>query len=236
MWLVDGRFVSLEFDQPTEHMLDERLEKLLVKLASWCAREVFAVAFSVTQNPRIRRVAWLLGLVLVAFASAAPATEFKVGGVAIDVPSRFEGPASAQSEAQAKVYVFTVRAASSLTPSSVLQVTEYGAATDPQVERPAAVSQRYLLQMLEGIERRRTEYRASAPQEIRVAGLPGSVVAWQGKANGIGTNGKMYCIVTESALVFFHVMGGGSVPNADMAAAIKAVESAHKYWICSDAG
>jgi hypothetical protein len=34
VWLVDGRFVSLEFDQPTEHMLDERLEKLLVKLAS----------------------------------------------------------------------------------------------------------------------------------------------------------------------------------------------------------
>jgi hypothetical protein len=187
------------------------------------------MAFLVTQNPHLQRVAWLLGLLLVAFASAVPAAEFKAGGVAIDVPSRFEGPASAQSDAQAKAYVFTVRTASSLTPSSVLQVTVYGAATDAKAERPAAISQRYLSQMLEGIERRRTEYRASAPQEIRVAGLPGSVVSWQGKANGIGTNGKMYCIVTESGLLFFHVMGGGSVPNADMAAAIKAVESARKY-------
>jgi hypothetical protein len=39
----------------------------------------------------------------------------------------------------------------------------------------------------------------------------------------------MYCIVTESGLLFFHVMGGGSAPNADMVAAIKAVESARKY-------
>lgn len=34
VWLVDGRFVSLEFDRPTEHMLDERLDKLQVRLAS----------------------------------------------------------------------------------------------------------------------------------------------------------------------------------------------------------
>lgn len=34
VWLIDGRLFSLEFDQPTEHMLDERLEKLQVKLPS----------------------------------------------------------------------------------------------------------------------------------------------------------------------------------------------------------
>lgn len=132
--------------------------------------------------------------VLGLFIGAAPfvqAGEFKVSGIALDVPARFEGPVSAQTDASAQTHAFTVRAASSLTPSSVLQVTVYGAATDAQVERPAAVSQRYLSQMLEGIERRRTEYRASASQEVRVAGLPGSVVSWQGKANGIGTNGKM---------------------------------------------
>ena len=129
-------------------------------------------------------------------------------------------PVSAQPDASAQTHAFTVPATSSLTPSSVLQITVYGAAADAKAERPAALSQRYLMQMLEGIERRRTEYRASAPQEIRVAGLPGSVVSWQGKVNGIRTNGKMYCIVTEAGLLFFHVMGGGSAPNTDMAAAI----------------
>lgn len=125
------------------------------------------MASTVTQSPHVRRVAWLLGLLLVAFASAASAAEFKAGGVAIDVPRRFEGPTSTQSDAQAKAYAFTVRAASSLTPSSVLQITVYGAAADAKGERPAAVAQRYLSQMLDGIQRRRTEYRASAPHEIR---------------------------------------------------------------------
>lgn len=34
VWLVDGRFFSIVFEQPTEHMLDERLDNLQVKLAS----------------------------------------------------------------------------------------------------------------------------------------------------------------------------------------------------------
>lgn len=177
----------------------------------------------------MRKVVPVLGLLLVVFASSIRADEFKVEGITIDLPARFEGPVSAQPDARAQTYAFAVRATNSLTPSSVLQITVYDATTDVQAERPAAVSQRYLSQMLEGIQRRRTEYRASAPQDIRVAGLPGSMVSWQGKANGIGTNGKMYCIVTEAGLLFFHVMGGGNVPNADMAAAIKAVESARKY-------
>lgn len=171
----------------------------------------------------------VLGLLVISAAPFVQAGEFKVNGIDLDVPARFEGPVSAQPDASAQTHAFTVRATNSLTPSSVLQITVYGAAADVKAERPAEVSQRYLRQMLEGIERRRTDYRASAPQEIRVAGLPGSVVSWQGKANGIGTNGKMYCIVTESGLLFFHVMGGGNVPSADMAAAIKAVESARKY-------
>ncbi len=32
VWLFDGRFVSLEFRDPTEHMLDDQLERLQVKL------------------------------------------------------------------------------------------------------------------------------------------------------------------------------------------------------------
>lgn len=176
----------------------------------------------------MRGVVRILWLLLITVAPSVRAGEFKVNGIALDVPARFEGPAAAQPDTHARTYAFTVPAASPLLPSTVLQVSAYAAA-DAKAKRSTAVSQRYLSQMLEGIERRRTEYRASAPEEIRVAGLPGSAVSWQGKANGIGTNGKMYCIVTEAGLLFFHVMGGGSAPNADMAAVIKAVESARKY-------
>lgn len=34
VWLVDGRFFSLEFRDPTEHMLDDRLAEIQVRLAS----------------------------------------------------------------------------------------------------------------------------------------------------------------------------------------------------------
>lgn len=180
---------------------------------------------------RRRIAARILGLLVIAIAPSVRADEFKLNGIAVDVPANFDGPVSAQPDVSAQTHAFSVRSTSSLTPSSVLQVTVllYGSITVAEAERPAAVSQRYLSQMLEGIERRRTEYHASAPQEIRVAGLPGSVVSWRGRTNRIGTNGKMYCIVTESGLMFFHVMGGGNAPNADMAAAIEAVESARNY-------
>jgi hypothetical protein len=177
----------------------------------------------------MRKVVRVLALLTMMCVSSVRAGEFKVDGVAIDVPARFEGPASAQPDAHIRTYAFTVPVTSSMSSSTVLQITVYGAAADVQAGRPEDVSQRYLSQMLEGIERRRTEYQQSASKEIRVAGYPGSEASWQGRANGIGTNGKMYCIVTESGLLFFHVMGGGSAPNADMVAAIKAVENARKH-------
>jgi hypothetical protein len=68
-------------------------------------------------------------------------------------------------------------------------------------------------------------------KEVRVAGFPSSVASWQGKANGIGTNGRMFCIVTISEIVFFHVMGGGNVASAEMPPAIKTVESARSSQI-----
>lgn len=179
----------------------------------------------------MREAVRILGLIFVALASSVRAGEFKVDGIAIDVPWRFEGPTSGQPDAHSRTYAFTVHASNVLSPSTVLQVTEYGLATDAQAGRPGlpGITQQYLSQMLQGIGRRRTEYQLSAAKEIRVAGYPGSVASWQGKANGIGTNGKMFCISTNSGLLFFHVMGGGNAPNADMAAAIKAVENARKY-------
>jgi hypothetical protein len=177
----------------------------------------------------MRKLILVSGLVAMAAMSSLWAGEFKIDGIAIDVPARFEGPIAAQPDAQAKTYAFTILASNSLSPSTVLQITVYNGAADVQAGRSADDSQRYLSQMLEGIERRRTEYQKTPSKEIRVAGFPGSVASWQGKASGIGTNGKMFCIVIKSELLFFHVMGGGSAPNADMAAAIKAVENARRY-------
>ena len=164
--------------------------------------------------------AWL------AFAPSIQAAEFGVAGLAIDVPARFEGPVSTEIDGSSKTSAFTVPSAG-LSPATVLQITAVdlgGALSQRDDAELAEISQRYLLQMLQGIERRRTEYRRSEPKSIRLGSVPAAEVAWTGKANGLETNGKMFCVVSESGLVFFHVMGGGGSPNVDMAAAIKAIE------------
>lgn len=53
----------------------------------------------------------VFGLVSLAFASSVCAEEFEVSGFVIDVPTRFEGPASAEPDARSKTYAFTVPAA-----------------------------------------------------------------------------------------------------------------------------
>jgi hypothetical protein len=177
----------------------------------------------------MRAVALVAGLICSGLAALSEAGEFKIGEIAIDVPARFEGPVTAQAGTRARTHAFTVRAPNPLLPSTVLQVTEYHAAEEAHAGSPTDVAQRFLSQMLEGIERRRTEYQKTVAKEVQLAGFAGSVASWQGKANGIGTNGTMFCIVTKSELLFFHVMGGGNTPNADMVAAIKAVENARKF-------
>jgi hypothetical protein len=154
------------------------------------------------------------------------AQEFEVDGFVIDVPTRFEGPASAEPDANSKTYVVSVPAIDQ-SPSTVLQITTYDSGVDlhrSKNSESAEIPRLYLLQMLQGIERR-TEYRRSEPGSIRLAGNPGAEATWTGKADRLLTNGKMFCVVSESGLLFFHVMGGGGSPNPDTAAAIKAVEN-----------
>jgi hypothetical protein len=97
----------------------------------------------------------VLGLLTVVATASVRADEFKVDGIVINVPAKFEGPVTAQPDTHARTYAFTVRASSPLLPSTVLQVTVYDAAADAQAGSSADVAQRYLSQMLEGIERRR---------------------------------------------------------------------------------
>lgn len=167
----------------------------------------------------------MAGLLCLATCSVQ-AEDFSVAEFVIDVPMRFEGPASAEPDANTKTYAFAVPRVGP-SPGAVLQITfviQEAALSRHADSELLESSQRYLLQMLQGIERRRTEYQRSEPKSIRLGSVPAAEVAWTGKANGLDTNGKMFCVVSESGLVFFHVMGGGSSPNADMVAAIKAVE------------
>ena len=176
-------------------------------------------------------VGGIAGLLCLA-VSSVEAGNFAIDKFVIDIPEKFEGPVSAKPDAHTKTHAFTVPRAETSS-AAVLQITSVNRAIALSQHADSElleISERNLLQMLQGIERRRTEYRRSEPQAIRLAGVPAAEVAWAGKVNGLETNGKMFCVVSESGLIFFHVMGGGGSPNSDMAAAISAVKKLRKPW------
>ena len=107
----------------------------------------------------MRTVAIMTGLICGGLASLSEAGQFQIGGIAIDVPAAFEGPVTTQPDTRAQTYAFTVRTTSPSVASTVLQVTVYDAAEDVQAGGVAGITKRYLLRMLQGVERRRTEYQ-----------------------------------------------------------------------------
>ena len=84
---------------------------------------------------------------------------------------------------------------------------------------------RYLLQMLSGIERARSEFSQSSPQSIGLGGLMASKVTWKGALHGVPTNGVMYCMVVGPDLVWLHAFGPGNEPDASTSQAIVAIET-----------
>jgi hypothetical protein len=193
--------------------------------------DVFIGFFLISEGEQMRMRKWvrIVGLACLALTRSIQAGNFEVVGLVIDVPANFEGPVVSQPAAHSKTYAFTV-ASVVLSPSTVLQITSVDLGADLGKHKNAELTEitsRYLLQMLSGIESRRTEYQRSKPGSIRLGGVSGAEITWSGKLSGLETNGAMYCVAVGTGLAFFHVSGGGRVPNPDMKAAIKAVEALH---------
>jgi hypothetical protein len=164
-------------------------------------------------------------------AHAAQSREFRVTGFSLEVPVKFEGPSVTQPDSASTIYSFTAQQVGFLQPT-ILQITSIELGEDLRKKGDPEISgmlRQYLSQMLQGIESRREEYRDSPASHVRLAGAPGAKISWSGKTDGAYTNGMMFCGVTSTGLVFFHVVGSGKSPTTDMAAAIKAVESARRY-------
>ena len=169
------------------------------------------------------RLVWGLALTCISFASHA--NEFRVRGYALDLPPAFEGPKVQSEGASRTAYVFSAPGAKTGTPVT-LQITtlEQKLPSGANPARLAEVAKRFLVQILAGIERRRVAFRRGPPTSIELAGAPGASIAWTGLYSDLKTNGIMFCVVDENGAVFFHVTGGGYLPDAHMESAIHAIE------------
>ena len=176
----------------------------------------------------ILRRARILGAAACAIAAAtsAQATAASVGPIRFTVPDGFEFARSGHHDG-AEVSAWTRSTGSSKT---LLQVTLYDMGSTANTSTPQELSraaQAYLRQFLGGVERRRTEYRASPVRELRLASGPAASATWTGKIGGVEAVGVMYCaIVRKRYVVIFHTQDIGDAPTPAMLEAMKSIEAA----------
>jgi hypothetical protein len=153
----------------------------------------------------------------------ALAGDFSVGEFTLKVPESFEGPRSSTPMPRAQSHIFSVEAASVPKPAIMIVMRERdGPPAALSSAEYVEVAKKFAAEMLSATERRRTEFQATEPREIKLAGRPAVEVAWTGKANGVAMSGRLFVVATATAVYFFHVMGGVP-PTPEVLAAIEAV-------------
>jgi hypothetical protein len=159
-------------------------------------------------------------------AQAAPVT---VGPVVISVP---EGFAAAQTQKRKETLITawtkSVRNGSLKTLLQI-NVIDFGSpAGKPAAAQDQAIyAEKYLRQLLGGIERRRTNYVSSPIAHIKLAGLPAVRATWNGAVGGRPVVGVMYSVIVQNRYaVIFHTQDLGSTPSSGMFEAMQSIESA----------
>jgi hypothetical protein len=170
-------------------------------------------------------------LLLALLLSLVPITtglseNFSAEGISLEIPRGFDGPLS-QDLNGAAVYAFTK---SSTAPEvrTMFQISIYDTGKAlPKLsnEKMWAGTDKSVLAMLKGVERRRTNFNQGKITHMHLGGIPASKISWSGDYEGVPANGVMYCVMVGSKLVSLHTQetSGKSTPN--MSEAIRAIES-----------
>lgn len=164
-------------------------------------------------------------IVLLCVGAAVIAREFSLEPVTLSIPSGFEGPV--RQEHQGLVVIGFAKARADSRSNTLLQVNliDLGSRLNglKESERGRAAD-KYLLDFVGGIERRRSNFQRSQPSRLTLARLPAAKLQWTGQVNGTDTIGVMYCVVVGTKVVTFHAQDLGSQPTAAMIDAMKSIE------------
>ena len=175
-----------------------------------------------TMNNRLAVV-----LLVLLTASGVSAQQYRDELLVLEVPEGFEGPVEESPDPQAKTVGY-IKPYARADGGTLFQITEYDMGDAlrgmPEGER-GATADFYLAQFLGGVERRRTNFTATAPQRIELGGLPAARATWTGAAAGQRASGVMYCVVVGTVVVSFHTQDIEGAPPENRAAAVRAFES-----------
>jgi hypothetical protein len=163
--------------------------------------------------------ALLISLCL-SFACTAHAADAQAGGVVIAIPPGFSGPLREEINPSTETIGYVAGSAKNRT-AELITLTRYSIGE----KEPARDASEYLLEMLRGIEQRRTHYRRTPVEKIRLGGIMGARAQWVGKLDGAPTSGAMYCIIVENDVIVLHAFGSGGEENAKRKLSMRAIEA-----------
>lgn len=167
----------------------------------------------------------LLTILLLSFSMHSYGFEFEGG--TIKIPHNFEGPITKNLGPQGKAYGFR-NLHKDRQNATLLQIT----VLDPGKKFPPLSEQQlkegashYLLNMLSGVERRRTEFKKSKIEHIKISGIPTAKIHWSGYVSNQKAEGIMYCYIYNSRVISLHTQDLKKYSDKYLNQAAKAFET-----------
>lgn len=122
----------------------------------------------------------------------------EVNSFSIDLPEGFEGPVI-QSSGPMEIVAFTKphksRVTASLIQFSVINLKE--APLDTDLHSSTITNKDYLIKMLGGIERKRSNFWKGNYREISIAGIPANKIEWSGNLEENKMKGVYYTFIFQ---------------------------------------
>lgn len=125
----------------------------------------------------------------------------KVNSFSIDLPEGFEGPIT-QSSGPLEIMAFTKphkgQVTASLIQFSVINIKE--APSDTGLQSATVTNKEYLMKMLGGIERSRSNFWKGNYREISIAGISANKIEWSGDLEEKKMKGVFYTLIFHGHL------------------------------------
>lgn len=171
-------------------------------------------------------VRFAIAAVVSAVCISAYAATYESEVLSIDIPVGFQGPIRQALGADAVVVGYTKPHSGDR--GTLLQISAYAFGSRlPKLtdEQLGTAADKYLLEFIAGVERRRSAFQASAPIRVMLGGIPAARLTWKGVAHGHPMFGTMYCVVVGTRVISFHTQDFEGAPIANTAEAIRAFEA-----------
>ena len=147
----------------------------------------------------------LIAFALFLYGNSAKAETYKYPEFTIEIPDGWEDPVSANQQG-GKTWGFTKKHPETGT-AALVQVTIYDFGSLPQVSKAELIQAKdnYLMQMLSGVERRRTDFTTSNISDDFIGNEKARAIDWEGRVSNYRAKGRMYLTLINSLMFSVHI-------------------------------